>query len=295
MRYDIIIPCSKYDIEFLPKVTYYIRRNLVDADNIYVITSKSNFKKLHSLISDVNKLKIIDEDTLVDGLTFNTLKSYLAKFNASNRTGWYLQQFLKMGFSISKWCDKYYLSWDADTLALRYIDFFDEESHPLFTRKVEYNEPYFTTMKKLIGYSKTADFSFIAEHMMFKPTIMQELIDSIESSKVAGKTWIEKIINACDCKDSPSFSEFETYGTYVWNKYPDMYRTQKLNTFRAAGLIKGRLIDKKTIELLAFDMDTASFEQFHVPPFPYSIQHYRDALLKRIDKFKNKIKSIKRK
>lgn len=130
---------------------------------------------------------------------------------------------------------------------------------------------------------------------MFKPAIMQELIKSIENSKVEGKTWIEKIINACDCKDSPSFSEFETYGTYVWNKFPNMYRTQKLNTFRSAWLIKVRLIDKKTIELLAFVLDTASFEQFHVPPLPYSIQHYRDALLKRIDKLKNKIRSLIRK
>lgn len=293
MKYDIIIPCVKYDIDFLPKVICYIRKNLSDADIIYIITSKSNFKKLNTVLNLGNNLRVIDEDALVEGMSFLSLRKVLEPFGAERRTGWYLQQFLKMGFSLSKWCNKYYLSWDADTLPLRNIKYFDGDNHPLFTRKEEYNEPYFHTMKKLIGYGKTAEFSFIAEHMMFEPSIMQEIIYVIENCKVEGKKWFIKILNACELKDSPSFSEFETYGTYVWNKYPDMYKTQKLNTFRAAGLIKGRKIDDRTIALLAFDLDTASFEQFHVPPFPYCIQHYRDAIQKRIDRFINRIKSIR--
>lgn len=109
MKYDIIIPCVKYDIDFLPKVICYIRKNLSDADIIYIITSKSNFKKLNTVLNLGNNLRVIDEDALVEGMSFLSLRKVLEPFGAERRTGWYLQQFLKMGFSLSKWCNKYYL------------------------------------------------------------------------------------------------------------------------------------------------------------------------------------------
>ena len=49
--------------------------------------------------------------------------------------------------------------------------------------KNEYHVPYFETMKNLTDLGKTADFSFIAEHMMFKTEYMKELLNVIENSK----------------------------------------------------------------------------------------------------------------
>lgn len=271
MEYDIIIPTSKKDIKFIPKVCKYIKMNLTGINKIFVITSNKNFSHMKKL-SDP-QLVVLDENDIVPDLTYEKIEKFFKSRGIYARVGWYFQQFLKMGFALSNYCSNYYLSWDADTLPLSNIDFFKEE-HPIFTIKKEYNKPYFDTLYKLIGLKKTVPFSFISEHMMFRGDIMRDLIEEINKSQIKGDFWYEKILNSCEDLEKPCFSEFETYGTFVWNNYNNLYKIQHLNTFRSAGLIKGRRIDDKTLKRLSFDLDTASFELFDIPPFPYNIPNY---------------------
>lgn len=287
MKYDIIIPSSKQDISFLPKVFKYIRKNLIEARKIFVITSSSNFKNINKYILKYN-VELIDENKLCLGLSYASIDKILKSKEVYTRTGWYFQQFLKMGFALSKYADEYYLSWDADTLPLSKISFFDSDDKPIFTIKTEYHKPYFETMQNIIGLNKTAGFSFIAEHMMFKTSFMKELLSQINMSSNEGSIWFEKIINASVDLSCPSFSEFETYGTFVWTKYPGYYKTQKLNTFREAGMIKGRWIDDKSIERLSFDLDTASFELFSTPPFPYNLPNIKAKWKRRWRQLRNR-------
>lgn len=287
MNYDIIIPVASKDCDFLPKVLKFIRQNLIEAENIYIMTNASCFGKLKKLGVEKFSVVLLDENTMCSDISFQRIKQLLLEHGVHIRVGWYLQQFLKMGFSQTKYAKKYYLTWDSDTLPLSHINFFDGDS-PLFTMKKEYNEPYFETMQKLIGIGKVADFSFISEHMMFDKDIMCELIETIAQSKVDGNDWIEKILNACENLEKPCFSEFETYGSFVWNKYPDLYGTQKLNTFRAAGIIKGRHIDDYRLERMSLDLDTASFELFDEPLFPYNLSYYSDKWNRRWSQIKGR-------
>ena len=64
-----------------------------------------------------------------------------------------------------------------------------------------------------------ADFSYIAEHMMFNKNVMTEMLGDIEKSPIYGDSWYEKIINATDSTNVNSFSEFETYGNFCLNHY----------------------------------------------------------------------------
>ena len=139
--------------------------------------------------------------------------------------------------------------------------------------KIEYHAYYFDTLKRLIRLERQVDYSFIAEHMMFKTDIVRELTSAIEKSNVTGDTWFEKILNACDFSDGKAnlFSEFETYGNYCAKYYPNLYATRTLNTFRAAGLIRGRHINEQIIERLSIDLHIASFEMQDAP-FPYNIK-----------------------
>lgn len=287
MKYDVIIPSSKQDISFLPKVFKYIRKNLIGAKKIFVITSPDNFKKLNKYLL-VYGIELIDENNLCNGLSYSSIDEILKSKGVYTRTGWHFQQFLKMGFALSKYADEYYLSWDADTLPLSKISFFDPENNPIFTMKNEYHKPYFDTIQNLIGLGKTANFSFIAEHMLFKSSFMKELLLEIEKSSNDGILWFEKIINASVDLAYPGFSEFETYGTFVWVRYPGYYKTQRLNTFREAGMIKGRWIDDKSIERLSFDLDIASFEMFSKPPFPYNIPNIKAIWKRRWKQVKNR-------
>lgn len=275
INYDIIIPVAKKDISFVPRVIQYIRKNLPEADIVYIITNRTCFEYFNK--KNIKRLGtvLIDENEMLPHLNFRRINKILLDSDVHVRAGWYFQQFLKMAFAKTQYARKYYLSWDADTLPLNHILFF-EGGKPLFTKKNEYNKPYFDTLQKLLGLGKIADFSFIAEHMMFDRDIVIELLNKIEQCDVIGSDWIDKILNACDDLENPCFSEFETYGTYVLSNYPDMYGYQKLNTFRAAGIIKGRHIDDYRLERMSLDLDTASFEVFDKPLFPYGFEYYKD-------------------
>ena len=269
-EYDVVIPMAKKDIGFIKKVIGYVKRYLVGCNKIFIITNQECIAKLKSSVSDAH-VELLNENTLIPGLSFCSVKKYMQeKGETCPHVGWYFQQFLKFAFAYTEHCKGYYLTWDADTLPLKPICFFEEE-RPLFTTKFEYHKPYFSTIEKLTGMTKTTDFSFIAEHMLFRKDLVIELVNLIGNGKVEGENWVQKCINACDDLSIPSFSEFETYGTYVWSTYPGLYGTQRLNTFRSAGFIKGRWIDEKTLNVMSFDLDTASFELGHEPVFPYNL------------------------
>ena len=269
-EYDIIVPVGLKDTGFVCKVVKYIRKCMPEAAHIYLITSKKNFKLLKKVKDE--GYSILDENELIDGLTFQQTAQYLSEAHIKMRTGWYFQQFLKYGFSLSKYAKKYYLSWDADTLPLAHIDFFNEDNKPMFTMKTEYNPNYFKTIKKLLGIDKQTKGSFIAEHMLFSTDIVRELIEKISKSNVDGENWMQKIINACDASDPmPGFSEFETYGSYVLATHPDSYAMRHLNTFRYGGYIRGRQISDKMLKKISFDTDTMSFELGMNPAFPANI------------------------
>ncbi|GHT31135.1 hypothetical protein AGMMS49574_12370 [Bacteroidia bacterium] len=192
--------------------------------------------------------------------------------------GWYLQQFLKMGFALSPYSKEQYLIWDADTFPLKPLHFY-EKGKFIITPKTEYHTPYFKTTHAILGLDKMADYSFIAEHMIIDSNIMKQLIDAIMQSKVPGATWYEKIINAIDVKDGHeqakfAFSEFETYGTFCLQYYPGIFETRSLNTFREAGKLYGRGVTRKQLISLSKQYDTASFEVRYSPSFPRNIKHW---------------------
>jgi hypothetical protein len=103
--------------------------------------------------------------------------------------------------------------------------------------------------------------------MMINKKIMKELIHNIEmNEQLQGKYFFEKILYAVNKKDIEygGFSEFETYGNYVLNYYPDMYTFRKLKTYRQGGMvIEKSQINNETLNWVAKDYDTISFEELH--------------------------------
>lgn len=288
MKFDVIIPCGSCDVSFVPRVVEYIKKFLVEAENIYIITNKSNFSK----IQKHGSINLIDENSMLNYLNLDIVKKMLAKKKWYVRQGWYFQQFLKLGFALSPYSKEYYLSWDADTLPLRELKYFDEEEHPLFTKKSEYHPAYFETNEKLVGIGKVQSFSFIAEHMLFKVEYVKELLATIESSRISGDNWVEKCIEACefsqiDVFKEPYFSEFELYGSFVMEKHQEAYRARDLRTFRNGGMIRGRKISDDLLKLLSFDLDIASFEYGAPAPFPYNLEQLFKPKATRFDKYFN--------
>lgn len=276
--YNLIILVIYRDYSFLKTTIRYVNKYLTPK-RIYIITDIRFKRYLPKAILQNKNYVVLDETKLLEGLTNDNLKHLFSKLGRTKMgTGWYFQQFLKMAFALSDYCDTdYYLSWDSDTIPLRKIDFFNEDGIPYFTMKTEHHDPYFVAIERLLGITNTNSRSYIAENMMFNKSIMIELINKIQSNgHVEGNTWYEKIIYAIEPESvSPmGFSEFETYGNYCFNFHSNYYQERTLPSFRAGGLIQGRFVSDRILKQLGFDQTTASFEIYDRPPFPWGKLSY---------------------
>ncbi len=179
-------------------------------------------------------------------------------------TGWYYQQFLKYAYAYM--CgDEYYMAWDGDTVPSKQFSMFSDEGTPYLDYKRENHEEYFKTMWKLIGMSKVIEPSFISEHMLFRCDLVKALIECIEANEaVEGDIWWEKILRAIRPEKllENSFSEFETYGTFVALTAPGAYRLREWHSFRyAAEFYEIDRITDRDYDWLSRDFAAASFEK----------------------------------
>lgn len=181
-------------------------------------------------------------------------------------TGWYYQQFLKMQYACM--CeDAYYLAWDGDTIPCRRFSMFHEAlGVPYLDVKGEYHKEYFITLAKLLpGMRKCIEKSFISEHMLINCELMRQLLRDIEANvDIPGTAFWEKIIHAIDVDNlqANSFSEFETYGTYVALRHPNAYRLRNWHSFRYGGVFfRLETISDDDYEWLGRDFFAISFEK----------------------------------
>jgi len=276
-KFDLVIPLALKDVFILKKNIHFIRLN-INPSRIYILTNRKWFSFFSKDYRQKNGIILMDENNLLDGLTFNRLKSIMISHfgNANRLYGWYFQQILKMAFAKVHHEIHYYLIWDADTIPTKNLTFFSPMEKIFFNSRIDHNKPYFDTINRLLNIDVIADYSFITEHMMINSEIMSNLINEISSNIIIeGETWYEKIINAVDINVLHGFSEFETYGTYVLNHYADKYELRELNTFRDAGRLYGRYITQRKIEKeFCNKYDTISLEQWQTPRFPYNIFDY---------------------
>lgn len=268
---DIIIPVSTADATFVcQNVLSYIKCNIVNAENIYIITARPNFSLFGSLPAHCS---LIDEDELLSGLTFSLVEQLLSARYGKGviRTGWYMQQMLKLSFARSSYASRYYLSWDADTIPLQPIRMFAPDGRPFMTLKPEYHRPYFDTLHRLLSLDKAIPQSFIAEHVLFETQLVDKMLTEIEESTLEGDSWVAKIIAATDYEKSHSqmlFSEFETYGTWTHIHYPNHYVYRRLRTLRHGGFFCGRNVNHRLLSFLSRFKHTISFERYDKPHFP---------------------------
>ncbi|MFD0670101.1 DUF6492 family protein [Cohnella sp. GCM10027633] len=128
------------------------------------------------------------------------------------RSGWLYQQLLKLGSSsIVK--RRRYLVMDADTVLVRRHRFL-ENGKPIFYCRGWSQPEYFVTYRKLIGRPASRPRSFVTHYMMFDQSKLGPLKRKIEARH--GKSWYKAIIGSIDRRKQFGFSEYETYGNYVY-------------------------------------------------------------------------------
>lgn len=280
IAYDVLIMVTPKDfkrVEFL----YQRMLNLLPAQKILFVgnsevgTLVDEYKQKTELTREQrDKMSFLCEDQIltfaeVHRVMTDALKDILqGKDLPRGITGWYYQQFLKMKYS--DLCeDDYYLVWDGDTVPCKPFSMFREGTEiPYLDLKTEYHEDYFITLQMLLpGMQKCIQKSFIAEHMLMKTDIMKDLIRTIEANgQLEGDSFWEKIIRAIEPKKlmSNSFSEFETYGTFVAYRYQNTYRLRDWHSFRYGGeFFEMEKISEEDFRWLGKDFFAISFEKGH--------------------------------
>ena len=282
-RIQIIIPTITKDyLRMRDLVPKRIFRYLPASDLIFIGNSelcgivnedvKGRYEGLP--IMSLDEEELLARQPVVDFIRSRT-ENMDKEVSSRVRPGWYYQQFLKMLFS--KVCkEEYYMSWDMDTVPLRGLEFFDDGGHPYFDLKSEHNPGYFKTIRNLLGLEKLIDGSFVSEHMVFKKTCMEEMIGTIIEEGSDGEEFWKRIISAVDDDFiTLGFSEFETFGTFVTSRYPDMYRYRRFKSFRRGSwFIKESELNEDDMIWLAQDYDAITFE--NAAQIPDMVQLFRN-------------------
>ncbi len=270
MHFDILIVVTPADCERVLPLYPRLVNNFENGNICFIGTDKVGELAKASAIA--KRAEWVDENSIVSYDDVHACMSKKLEPILEGKplprgvTGWYYQQFLKMQYSfICK--DEYYMVWDGDTIPCKKIQMFaSEEGRPYLDLKHEYHPVYFETMGKLLpGLSKVIERSFISEHMLFKTELMKALIADIESNDaIPGTRFWEKIINCIEPEKiyDSAFSEFETYGTYVVTRYPDVYELREWHSFRLGGsFFDMNTICDRDFKWLAVDFDAISFEK----------------------------------
>ena len=102
-----------------------------------------HFRKIYFVVKQVEicpylrslakNIICLDENEVIPGVTYSSLSErgeklkQIGQKEGSNRVGWYLQQYLKLGVALHvKDLSEYYLVWDADNIATRPLELVKE-------------------------------------------------------------------------------------------------------------------------------------------------------------------------
>jgi len=251
-RFDAVVCVGPHKVHMaklaIKSLQYYARPR-----RIYLLASSKFFPELQLLAHDGCPVILLDEDKFIEGVDLPGLERYfIQRTGRPFGTGWYLQQFLKMGAARIPDVAEHYLIWDSDTIMLQSVEFFDAKGRVQVSPKDEHHHPYFELTEQLLGFGRAVPFSFISEHFMVKTRYMLELLQAIESRAPAGKNWVYTILDQITVENlkNSGFSEFETYGNFVQTRYPESYFCRPLKSSRNGATLFGMRPSKPDIYYL---------------------------------------------
>jgi len=228
--YDLFIPLHPKDEVKLPYVIEHATKHL-NYKNIFVCSPYNISNK----ITDTNISYINDKDILdIPDTSF-----------IGFRPNWIYQQFLKLSFNLSS--NQYYFVLDADTVIIKDLSLFENDSPIWYYGGIQNHLPYFLFNKKIFNLDKSLDHTGIGDVGFFNKNIVQSFLN------YTGCSSFKDLLYMVGKKTSPffHFSEYETYANFVNTYYPDLYTFKKLKQVN-----KGRDLNlKETPDWTAKDIE----------------------------------------
>lgn len=236
-----------------------------------------DYDSIYNLLGHYSRTHIIKDSSVISYDEIILIKNVLAQRNLEKYYGWYLQQFIKIRLASNCQRGVVALIWDADTIPLRPINFIGADGSLNYFVGNEFHEPYFMTLKNILGLDKLTTYSFIAQSFPVYADHVKEFTESIGGNN----KWIATILNCLSSGSPHLFSEYETLGNFLLSRYP-----HKVNFIFSRWERRGNLyfyfyrsIDR-AIKYLSFDNSFVAFEKINLP-------FYRVFLNKSMRFFKN--------
>ncbi|MFA5393868.1 MAG: glycosyltransferase [Candidatus Ratteibacteria bacterium] len=214
IKLDVLIPAVEKDLEVLPYAIDGARENIRHPIGEIIIVAPDS-ERIKALC-EIKGCRFVNEDSVLPIVKKNV------KFTVDgmNRSGWLFQQFLKLSGDII--CSQnYYLVLDVDTVLLRPQVFLHKQK-TLFNCSKEYHKPYFTMYASLLGRKPAYPVSFVSHYMLFEKDKIRKLKAVIEERN--GAKWYDAIIKKANDGEG-KFAEYETYGNFVLDHYPNQVVT----------------------------------------------------------------------
>lgn len=244
---DVVIPAVPKDLSTLPYVIDAVRKQVEHPiGRIFVVAPGD------SRIKAVCKRKSC---TFVHEAAVLPIRKRDIVYRSKRweRSGWLYQQLLKLGSS-SIVGRRHYLVMDADTVLIRPHRFRSNGKDVFYCRSWSQPE-YFVTYRKLLGSNAPRPRSFVTHYMMFDKAKLKSLKDKIEARH--GMKWYKAIVASVNRKKQFGFSEFETYGNYVYSGNPGQVRLKSAlnkSLFSSPAALSGPAVRKlaRTYRSLSF-------------------------------------------
>ena len=258
-KIDVLIPVVEKDLEVLPYAIDFARKNIRQYIGEIVIIAPEN--GTIKALSREKGCSFINENTVLPITRKDIDYCPKIKNNYMDRSGWLFQQLLKLSGDIIG-NQENYLVLDADTLLIR-PHVFEHNGKTVFYYRKDLHRPYLQTYEKLLGekaMAADASISFVIQYMYFKNSRVMELKKLIEARHHTA--WYTAIINNINKEELSSFSEFETYGNYIYKNYPNqMILRRRQNLCLRRRVIKN--LSKINIPELAGRYRSISFHAYY--------------------------------
>lgn len=214
---DVLIPAIEKDLANLPYVIDHLRKMVRHPiGHIYIVSP------VVRSIQELCRRKgcvFVNENTVLP----ITKKDIRYRSKRWDRSGWMFQQLLKLGGDAV--CrNSHFLVMDSDTVLIRPHKFRSGSRTVAYYRNWSQPE-YFRAYRKLLGKKPSAPVSFVAHYMLFEKKTLRKLKSAIEARHKM--PWYAAILKNINKSGMYAFSEFETYGNFLYAESPGRYIFRK--------------------------------------------------------------------
>lgn len=226
MSFDVCIPVGPNDEDILGKCVESIRKFVIGVRTIYIVSSRP---------IDISGAFVFHESLFP--FTKDDVKAKVLE----KRTGWYLQQLIKLyALFILPECLPNCLIVDADTIFFKRVRFLDKGKF-LFDKNHEVHPPYFAHMKRLHPSFESAfrKTSGIVNMMILNKDILAELFQKVEEyhKQEFWKVFLDQV----GPNEFSGASEYEIYFHYIHKFHQNqvIFRPLRYDNFGQRSKIEG--------------------------------------------------------